>query len=151
MNSLIPRSRSRMSPWQELETLQDRVNRLFGRPLPTLQLEEPMEWMPIVNLVEADDEFVLTAELPGMKPEDVEVDVEENVLTLKGEKKAEREEKEGRWHLMERTHGAFERCFTLPRTVEPDRIRADFENGLLRVHLPKRKESKGRKIEINGK
>jgi HSP20 family protein len=89
-----------------------------------------------------------------MSEKDVTVDVEGNTLTLKGEKKTEREEKKeknGRWHLVERAWGSFERSFTLPSSVDPQKIKADFENGLLTVHLPKRETSTARRVPISGK
>jgi HSP20 family protein len=114
-------------------------------------MTEPLpagQWMPSVEIVESEAEFLLTAELPGVKPEEVEVDVHDGVLTLKGEKKEEIEKKEKRYQVWERTYGAFERSFTLSPAVDVGGIKADFEHGVLKVHLPKTKESKGRKIEI---
>lgn len=150
MNMLTP-FRARLTPWPDIEGIQERMNRVFG-PMSTLFAEEPMQWVPAVNLKEVDTEFVLTAELPGMKTEDVQVDVEENILTLRGEKKSEKEEegKDGRWHLSERSWGAFQRSFTLPRNVEADRIKAEFDKGLLTIHLPKQKESKAHHVQITG-
>lgn len=146
MKALTPWTRA-MSPWNELEQLQDRVNRVFG--LNTPFFDEPLAWRPAVNLKEEDNEYILTAELPGMELKDIEVDVDKDTLTLKGEKKYEHEEtKEGRWHLYERSYGTFERSFALPRAVEAEKVRAEFEDGVLTVHLPKRKEAMGRKVEI---
>jgi len=146
MKALTPWTRT-LSPWNELEELQSRVNRVFGLTSPFF--DEPIAWRPAVNLKEEDNEYLLTAELPGMDLNDIEVDVDKDTLTLKGEKKYEHEEtKEGRWHLYERSYGTFERSFTLPRAVEADKVRAVFENGILTVHMPKRKEAMGRKVEI---
>lgn len=152
MRALTP-WRPRIAPWQEIESLQDHVSRMLGRGMPMFVPEETMDWVPAMNLEEEDEEYILTAELPGMSREDVEVEVEENVLTLRGEKKMEREEKEGRWHMSERSWGTFERSLTLPRSVDPDEIEAEFQDGLLTVHLPKRQDVRGRKIplEISGK
>lgn len=148
MNALTPWARPR-SPWNELDQLQERVNRVFGLTAPSFLTEEPLAWRPSVNLRELDEEYLLTAELPGMELDDIEVDIDRDTLTLKGEKKAEHEtEKEGRWHLYERSYGSFERTFTLPRAVEPDAVKARFDEGILTVHMPKRKEAMGRKIEI---
>jgi HSP20 family protein len=149
MKALTPWTRA-MSPWNELEQLQERVNRVFG--LTTPYFDEPVAWRPAVNLKEEDNEYILTAELPGMELKDIEVDVDKDVLTLKGEKKHEHEEtREGRWHLFERSYGTFERSFGLPRAVESDKVKAEFADGLLKVHLPKRKEAMGRKVEISRK
>lgn len=89
-----------------------------------------------------------------MSDKDIEIDVEDDVLTLRGGKRTGREEERtdgGRWHLVERSHGAFQRAFTLPRSVDPASIEAQFENGVLTIHLPKRQESKGRRISIGAK
>lgn len=146
MKSLTPWTRSAL-PWNELEQLQNRVNRVFGLTSP--YLDEPVAWRPAVNLKEEDNEYLLTAELPGMDLKDIDVDVDKDTLTLKGEKKYEHEEtKEGRWHLYERSYGTFERSFILPRAVEADQVRAEFTDGVLTVHMPKRKEAMGRKVEI---
>jgi HSP20 family protein len=154
MSTLIarkPRIAPRLSPWADFETFQNRINRIMGRAAPDMFPEDPMAWAPAIDLEEKEDEFVLTAEFPGMTEKDVSVDVEQNVLTLKGEKKTEREEtkeKNGRWHLVERSWGAFERSFTLPSTVDLTAIKAGMESGLLTVHMPKRKASAARRIPI---
>ena len=153
MRSITPwRSRyspiSRQTPWSDLE---DRLDRLFGRPFGS-QAEEPMQWMPDIDLQENDDEFTLTGEFPGMSEDDIEVDVEQNTLTIRGEKRSERErgKEGGRWHLIERSYGSFQRSFTLPGSVDPSQVKAEFENGVLTVHLPKRHESLARRISIKG-
>jgi HSP20 family protein len=149
MKALTPWTRA-LSPWEELDKMQERVNRVFGLTSPSFFSEEALAWQPAVNLREVDGEYLLTAELPGLELKDIEVDVDRDTLTLKGEKKSEHEEKkEGRWHLYERCYGAFERSFTLPRAVEADKVKAEFANGILTVHLPKKKEAMGRKIEIS--
>ena len=109
---------------------------------------EPTAWMPAVEMVEKDEELVLTAELPGVKFEDVEIDLEDNFLTIRGEKKDEKEKEGRRYHVWERSYGSFERAFTLPRTVDPENIKAQYDDGILTVHLPKTKEARGRKIAI---
>ncbi len=142
-----------VSPWHELESLNDRMRRWIDYPTlgPSL-FKAPMfsetEWLPPVELVEEDEEFVLTAELPGMSKEDVNVSIDDNVLTLKGEKTTERDEERDRMHIREREYGAFERSFTLPRNVLAEKIRADFRDGIVEIHLPKGEEAKSRKIEI---
>ncbi|KPJ80655.1 MAG: hypothetical protein AMS19_09210 [Gemmatimonas sp. SG8_23] len=110
---------------------------------------EREDWMPAVELVENDGEYLLTAELPGIFKDDVHVTVEDNVLTLRGEKKLEKERKEGRAHIRERRYGSFERCFTLPRNVDENKIRAEFHDGIVEVHLPKGEETKARHIDIS--
>jgi HSP20 family protein len=132
-----------------MENLQDRFDRMFGS-FPALA-EQPSEWWPAVDLKEAEGEFVLTGEFPGLTEKDLKVEIEQNVLTLKGEKKSEHEEtkeKNGRWHLIERSYGSFQRSFTLPGNVDASRIDAKFENGVLTVHMPKRQEAAARQIAI---
>jgi len=107
-------------------------------------------WIPPVNVSETKEKLVLTAELPGLEEENVDVEVENNVLTISGEKTKEHTEDdaERRYHMWERSHGSFRRAFTLPRTVKADEISASFENGVLTVDLPKAAEAKGRRIAI---
>lgn len=137
-----------ISPWRELEEMSSRLNRFFvddAFPTPT----NGGLWAPPVNVAENGDQLVLTAELPGVRQEDVEIDVENNVLTIRGEKREERTEgEEGKYHLWERRYGSFQRSFTLPRTVKADDIRATFKDGILTVQMPKAPEAKGRKIAI---
>jgi len=116
--------------------------------LPSFELPEEMGWTPLVDLVDTDGEYTVTAELPGVKPDDVEVDVEDDVLTIKGEKKEERKEETKGRRIYEREYGSFERSFTLPRSVDADRVKAEFKTGILTVHLPKREEAMGRKVAI---
>ncbi len=108
----------------------------------------PLEWTPPVDITERDDALVLTAELPGMGKDDVEVELENNVLTLRGEKRSEHEEKEEGRHVYERQYGQFTRSFTLPRSVDADRIHARFRDGVLTVTMPKLERSGGKKIDI---
>ena len=151
MKALTPWTRT-ISPWNELEQLQERVNRVFGLNTPTFFTDDAVLWRPAVNLREEDTEYLLTAELPGMKLDDIEVDIDKDVLVLKGAKRTEfEEEKEGRWHIYERHYGNFERSFTLPRAVEAENVKAAFANGVLTIHMPKKKEAMGRKIEIREK
>jgi HSP20 family protein len=139
------------NPWRELDQLTNRLSRMFegangSFPTPTTG----GTWAPAVSVEETQDELVLTAELPGMKPEDVDVQLENNILTVRGQKHEERKEDDEnrRFLLWERSYGSFERSFTLPRTVRGDGIAAEFEDGLLRVRLPKAPEARSRRIEI---
>ena len=140
--------RGAFSPWSRLEQMESEMDRWMRGALPTFEAAEEIGWIPSVDLVDADGEFTLTAELPGVEPDDVEVDVEGGVLTIKGEKKEERKEETKTRRLVERSYGSFERTFNLPRSVDPEKVKAQFENGVLTVHLPKREEAMGRKIEI---
>lgn len=134
------------NPWRELDQLTNRLGRMFDTDWPTPS--SGGDWMPAVNVEESQDELLLTAELPGMTDDDVEIELENNILTIRGERTEERSDGERRFHLWERRYGSFQRSFTLPRTVQADGISAEFENGLLRVHMPKAPEAKGRRIEI---
>ncbi len=143
------RGEGRLNPWQELDQVTTRLGQLFGDRLAGDL--DGSTWMPAVNVEETGDELVLTAELPGMKREDVEIELENNVLTIRGRKEDRREGSEDRrYHVWERRYGAFQRSFSLPRTVAADQIAANFDNGVLRVRMPKAAEAKGRRIEIEG-
>jgi HSP20 family protein len=146
---LLQPTRNRLFRTPEPEMLPDAVSHFLGRDFPPLFTDARAVWSPAVNLRETETEFVLSAELPGMTVDDIEVEVQDHVLTITGEKSTERtEEKKGRYHLEERSHGRFERSFTLPRKVDSDAIAADFRDGVLMVHLPKRERSSGRRVEI---
>ena len=137
-----------LSPWQELEDMSNRLNRLFIEPA-SGEASARSAWIPPVNVEESQEEILLTAELPGMSIDDVEMEVENNVLTLRGEKKTEREENNERnYHVWERCYGSFQRQFTLPRTVKADEIGAHFKDGILHVQMPKAPEAKAKKIQI---
>lgn len=137
---------------REVEELQDRMRKLFGEPFGMEGLAQPLGWYPPVEVTEAKEEYVVTAELPGIAPETVEVMFENGVLTIAGEKVEEKvEETEAKkLHWFERTYGAFKRAFTFPNAVDETKIRAEFANGLLRIFLPKMEPPKtqGRRIEI---
>lgn len=138
------------NPWRELDALTNRLGLAFEDTFPTPSTSGA--WMPAVNVEENADELVLTAELPGLTDNDVELEVENNILTIRGEKTEERREGDEtkKYHLWERTYGSFQRSFTLPRTVKADQISADFTNGVLHVRMPKAAEAKGRRIAIGG-
>jgi len=138
-----------LSPWRDLEEVSNRLARMFeDSPLSTGT--NGGTWVPAVNVEETKDALVLSAELPGMTHDNIAIDLENNVLTISGEKTEERTEgdEERRYHLWERRYGNFQRSFTLPRTVKAEDIQASFDNGILRVRMPKVAEAKGRKIEV---
>ena len=143
----VSRRPAALSPWREMENASLRLNRLFG-----LAGNGPGSadgWSPAVNVEETEDALLLSAELPGMNIEGIEIEVKDNILTVQGEKKDLNEEQEGRrYHLWERSFGSFRRTFTLPRTVVTDDISAEFEDGVLFIQLPKAPEAKSRKIAI---
>jgi HSP20 family protein len=105
-------------------------------------------WAPAMDLVEADDHFVLKADLPGLGEDDVSIEVQDNVLTISGERKSEQERKEKGWYRLERSFGRFSRSLTLPEGVNPDAISAHFDKGVLEVSIPKPEERKPRRISI---
>ncbi|HEY0051394.1 MAG TPA: Hsp20/alpha crystallin family protein [Pyrinomonadaceae bacterium] len=140
-------------PFRDLRSLQDEVNRLFSMNFPRSGGQDEImrgAWTPSVDIYEGKDEIVLEAELPGMKPEDVDVSIENNIITVKGERRFEKKDESDNYHRVERSYGSFTRSFTLPRNVVGDRAKADFSNGVLHITLPKREEEKARKIQISG-
>ena len=151
MSSMI-----RWEPFRDLVSLHDRMDRLFddlaGRGW---QSEEGLTtglWNPPVDVYETRDSIVLKADLPDVNKDEVDISVEGNVLTIRGERKREKEVKEKDFYRMERSYGAFARSFTLPGTVDANKIEADFAGGVLKVTLPKREESKPKqiKVKVNG-
>ncbi|MEP6946157.1 MAG: Hsp20/alpha crystallin family protein [Acidobacteriota bacterium] len=143
----------RYDPFRDLRTLQDEMNRLFSTAGPANAGQEEMlhgAWAPKVDIFENKESLVLEAELPGVAREDFDLSFENNVLTLKGERKFEKKTNKDNYHRIERSYGAFARSFTLPQTVTAEGAKAEFENGILYVSLPKREETKARKIEITG-
>jgi HSP20 family protein len=105
-------------------------------------------WAPALDVTETPEAYVVSVELPGAKSEDVGIEIQENALVIRGEKKSEREEKNEKRHYVERTYGSFARSFTLPPNVDPDRIKASFKDGVLAVEIPKTAEQKPRVIDI---
>lgn len=143
----------RYDPFRELRGLQDEMTRLFAGVAPANSNREDMlhgAWMPKVDIFENKENLVLEAELPGMNRDDFELSFENNVLTLKGERKFEKKTEGDNYHRVERSYGEFTRSFTLPQTVTVDGVKAEFNNGILHVTLPKREETKARKIEVIG-
>ena len=136
-----------VSPWLELEDMTDRLNRLFSQP-GSGEATRRVVWSPAVNVEETKEELRLTAELPGMGIDDIEIEVENNVLSLRGHKREEEEREDRKFHVWERSYGSFERSFTLPRTVKSDQISAHFADGILNVQMPKAAEAQSRKISI---
>jgi HSP20 family protein len=114
------------------------------------QTDQGRRWVPPMDLVEAEDHFVLKADLPGLTEADVNIEVQDGTLAISGERKAEHEQREKGWYRIERSFGSFNRSLTLPDGVDPDRIEASFNNGVLEVHIPKPEERKPRRISISG-
>ncbi len=141
----------RWDPFRDMVTLREKMNRLFEDSLAQKGEDKDMmtsNWAPAVDIYETANELVLTAEVPGIDEKDIEIKVEDNTLTLKGERKFEKETKEENFHRIERSYGSFFRAFSLPNSVDPDLIRAEHENGVLRVVMPKRQELKPKTVKI---
>ncbi len=140
----------KFDPFFELRGIHNEMNRLFNRELPERGEFTKGAWSPSVDIYEDQNKLILEAELPGLDRDDFELSVENNVLTLKGERRFEKKADGDNYHRVERSYGSFVRQFTLPQTVTADGATADFENGILRVALAKREETKARKIEVTG-
>ncbi len=146
----------RWEPFRDLMTVQERMNRIFddafrgvGRHGEEDEWALGGTWAPPVDIYEQEGNLVMKAELPGIDPKDVDVRVENNVLTLTGERKFENEVKREQYHRVERAYGRFSRSFTLPNVVDTAHIKAEFKDGLLRVVMPKREEAKPKQISIS--
>ena len=144
---------TRWDPFRELDELQNRLSPLFGRaPLRRNGDKDEAitvaEWAPLVDIVEDDNEYLIKAELPEVKKEDVKVTVQDDVLTISGERTFEKEEKGRKYHRMERAYGSFARSFTLPEDADGEKVAAEFKNGVLKVHLPKSEKAKPKSIEV---
>jgi HSP20 family protein len=142
----------RWNPWREMTTLQHQINRLFDEPLVHTSRENENfmgTWYPTVDMFEKDDSFVFKAELPGLKKDDISIDIKDRILTLKGERKYENEVKEENYFRRERSYGKFQRAFTLPADVDPDKIKAEFKDGLLEIEVPKPEAQKPKQITIH--
>ena len=142
----------RWEPARELSSLQSEMNRLFNTFFDTPTTGgnggTVRRWVPSMDLVETDDHFVLRADLPGLTDGDVSIELEDNVLTVAGERKAEHEEKKEGFYRMERSFGQFRRSLTLPDGVNADAITATFDKGVLEVRIPKPEERKPRRVAI---
>jgi HSP20 family protein len=144
----------RWEPVRELNTIQNEMNRLFNTffeapaPAGNGQGHQLRRWLPAMDLVETDDHFVLRADLPGLSEKDVNIELEDNVLTISGERKAEHEERKEGYYRVERASGSFSRSLTLPDGVDAGGVTAHFDKGVLEVRIPKPEERKPRKVSI---
>lgn len=140
------------NPLRELQRMQKELDRVFDGGLTRFtrggEAMTISEWSPSVDITEDEKEFVVKAELPDVKREDVKVTVEGDVLTIRGERKSEKEEKGKKFHRMERSYGSFERSFTMPDATEASKITSEYRDGLLTVHLPKNPAAKAKATEI---
>ena len=142
---------TKWNPFREMDTVQSRFNRLLGRSLLPGYSEETIsmaEWAPLVDVAEDDKEYIIKAELPEVKKEDVKVTVDDGTLRITGERKFEKEEKGRKYHRIERAYGSFERVFALPEGAKAEAVRAEFHDGVLEVHLPKGEVAKTKSLEV---
>jgi HSP20 family protein len=142
---------AKWEPFHGLSTLHDQVNRLFNETIFHGRGEESAltTWAPAVDIYETPDELVVKADLPDMQEKDIDVRVENNLLTIRGERKFEKNISEDNYLRVERSYGSFSRSFSLPNTVNAESIHAAYKNGVLTVNLPKREGSKPRQVKIN--
>jgi HSP20 family protein len=141
----------RWEPLREISSIQNEVNRLFNSffdtPVSGSQ-GQVRRWFPAMDLSEVDDHYVLRADLPGLSEDNVKIELEDNVLTISGERKSEHEERREGYHRVERASGSFARSLTLPEGVDPEAIEASFERGVLEVRIPKPAERKPHRVSI---
>lgn len=141
----------RWDPFRELSTLQDRMNRLFEEANHGTRGSDSASssvWSPAVDIRETADEIVVTAEIPGVDKDQIELSLENNVLTLKGERRFEKDTKEENFHRIERSYGGFSRSFSIPAVVDESKIKADYKEGVLHITLPKTQKAKAKQISI---
>jgi HSP20 family protein len=141
----------RWDPIRELDSLQGDMNRLFDRFFEggrTANGSTARRWIPAMDLVETEDHLVLRGDLPGMTEDDVDIEIKDSVLTVSGERKSESEDKSEGYHRVERSFGSFSRSLTLPQGIDPERVEAKFENGVLEVQIPKPAEAKPTRVQI---
>ena len=145
MNSVI-----RWDPFRNVSNLQAQVNRLFESTLPGRGSDSSLTtWAPAVDIYETENELALKADLPDVNEKDIDIRIENNTLSIHGERKFEQEAKEENYLRVERSYGSFTRSFTLPSTVDTEAIKAEYKNGVLRVEMPKRAESKPKQVKVN--
>src|SRR5271163_5068074 len=140
---------NRGEPFRGAATLQEQVNRLFGNVLEHSGEESNLtSWAPAVDIYETEHELVVKADLPDVDPKDLDIRVENNLLTIRGERKFEKKSNEGNYLRVERAYGSFARSFSLANTVNSEAIKADYQNGVLTLSLPKREETKPKQIKV---
>jgi HSP20 family protein len=147
----LTRRQDAWNPFREMEDLQDRLSSLLRHPFRGLDTEEHMtasEWAPQVDITEDDKEYLIKADLPEMRKDDIKVTVENGVLSIRGERKLEKEEKGKKYHRVERSYGSFVRSFGLPEDANGSDVNAEFKDGVLAVHLKKSETAKPRSIEV---
>jgi len=144
--------RTRWNPFKDLEEMEQRLSTYLGRPAGRTEAgKEAMtvaEWSPLVDITEDDKEYVIKADLPEVKKEDIKLTVQDNVMSISGERKYEKEEKGKKYHRVERAYGSFMRSFTLPEAADGSKVSAEYKDGVLNVRLPKSEKAKPKSIEV---
>src|ERR1700740_3033175 len=144
------RTLARWEPYHGVTTLQDQINRLFNDVFERKGEESSLTaWAPSVDIYETEHELVVKADLPEVDPKDLDIRVENNILTIRGERKFEKKVNEENYLRVERAYGSFARSFTLANTVNSEAIKADYQNGVLTLSIPKREEAKPKQIKVN--
>jgi HSP20 family protein len=145
MNSVI-----RWEPFRNVNSLQEQFSRLFDTSFPGRSSESDLTtWAPAVDIQETENELMLKADLPGIEEKDIDVRIENNTLTIRGERKFEKQVNEDNYLRVERSYGSFSRSFSLPNTINTEAINAEYKNGVLTVQMPKRAESKPKQVKVN--
>jgi HSP20 family protein len=144
------RTLSRWEPFTGAVTLQDQINRLFNDSFGRTSQESNLTaWAPAVDIFETEHELIVKADLPDVDPKDLDIRVENNILTIRGERKFEKKVSEDKYLRVERAYGSFSRSFSLANTVNPEGIKAEYQNGVLTLVVPKREEAKPKQIKVN--
>jgi len=139
-----------LTPFRGVTTLQDQINRFFNDAFDTSAQESNLTtWAPAVDIFENEQELIVKADLPEVETKDLDIRVENNILTIRGDRKFEKKQENGDYLRVERAYGSFSRSFALSSTVNTDAIKADYQNGVLTLHVPKREEAKPKQIKIN--
>lgn len=144
--------KTRWDPFKELEDMEKRLSTWLGQPAGRRDGDKESltvaEWSPLVDITEDEKEYLIKAEIPEMKKDDIKISVQDNVLSISGERKYEKEEKGKKYHRVERAYGSFVRSFTLPEDADGGKVGAEYKDGVLKVHLPKSEKAKPKAIEV---
>ena len=142
-----------LDPWKDFGSLQERINRMFDDTIRTLYPTDGEElekgtWAPAVDIYETNDSFVVSADLPGLNKDEIQIDLKDDTLTLKGEKKFEEKVSKDNYIRVERAYGSYVRSFTLPQNVDPEKIKAKYKEGVLEVTIPKKEDARPKQIKV---
>jgi HSP20 family protein len=140
---------NRWEPFRNAATLHEQLNRVFGEGFNRQEESNLTTWAPAVDILETEHELVVKADLPDVDPKDLDIRVENNILTIRGERKFEKQVNDGNYLRIERAYGSFARSFSLANTVNSEAIKANYQNGVLTLHIPKREEAKPKQIKVN--